>query len=173
MLNMLCLSAAGLEISWLTILLHMVNLVILIAILWLLLYKPIKKFIKKRQDTFKSVIDENKTQQDENTKLKEKYEELIDEATQEVAKASVIAKEQVEEQKQQILADAKHQAEEIKSIAVHEAEKEKKRMENAMKEDAVELATEIAGKIVQREIKPEDNKKIIDECLGGWKNSEK
>ena len=43
-----------LNINWQQILLHLLNLVILIVGLYLILYKPVKKFMKKRNVTYAS-----------------------------------------------------------------------------------------------------------------------
>ena len=47
-----------LNIDWQQILLHLLNFVILFAILYFLLYKPIKDFMQKRMDYYKSLYDE-------------------------------------------------------------------------------------------------------------------
>ncbi len=53
-----------LNIDWQQILLHLLNFVILFAILYFLLYKPIKDFMQKRMDYYKSLYDEaNKIKQ--------------------------------------------------------------------------------------------------------------
>ena len=59
-----------LNINWQQILLHLLNLVILIVGLYLLLYKPVKKFMKKREDAYKE-REENTQAALDNAKAKE------------------------------------------------------------------------------------------------------
>lgn len=172
MFTALLASEGTLSIDWLTILLHILNLAVLVFFIWILLYKPVKKMIKKRHDYYKQLEDEGKSGVEEVGRKKAEYDGLIDQAKQEVAKASETAKVQVEEQKKQIIEEAHKEADLIKFTAKDETEKEKKRMETALKEDVAELATGIAEKIIQREIKKSDNKKIIDDCLSDWSKNE-
>ena len=67
------------------ILLHLLNLVILIIGLTFLLYKPVLKFIKKRQDDIQAGIDKGEQLQAEATEKKAEYEKLVEEADSQAA----------------------------------------------------------------------------------------
>ncbi len=47
-----------LNLDWQQILLHLLNFVILFAILYFLLYKPVKNFIEKRRKAYEDIDNE-------------------------------------------------------------------------------------------------------------------
>ena len=60
-----------LNIDWQQILLHLFNFAILVAGLYLLLYNPVKKFIKKREDHYVQVDQEAEGKRQEAAELAE------------------------------------------------------------------------------------------------------
>ena len=70
------------------ILFHMINLVILIVALYFLLFKPTKKFMAKRKEEIVKITRENEELQESTKKIKEEYDDLIEKAKAEAAKAN-------------------------------------------------------------------------------------
>ena len=66
-----------LNINFQQIFLHLFNFVILFGVLYFLLYAPVKKFLASREEYFKNLDDEAKTNLDESDKLKAEYETKI------------------------------------------------------------------------------------------------
>ena len=69
-----------LNIDWQQILLHLFNFVVLTGVLYFLLYKPVKSFMDKRTEEYRSADEKaNKTVSDvleENARLKEEIRRL-------------------------------------------------------------------------------------------------
>ena len=73
-----------LNIDWQQILLHVFNFIILAGGLWLLLYKPVKDFMTKREKYYKD-IDDSANEKAEKAKESERlYEERIAGAEKEI-----------------------------------------------------------------------------------------
>lgn len=121
-----------LNVDWQQILLHLFNFVILAGGLWLLLYKPVKNFMAKREayynDMDKSANDKLAAAQEE----QEKYSGLIAKAQDEaselkkkaMADADVAAKAHIaeaEQEKNRIIDDAKRAAQAEKNKVLQEA----------------------------------------------------
>lgn len=121
-----------LNVDWQQILLHLFNFVILAGGLWLLLYKPVKNFMAKREayykDMDKSANDKLAAAQEE----QEKYSGLIAKAQDEaselkkkaMADANVAAKAHIaeaEQEKNRIIDDAKRAAQAEKNKVLQEA----------------------------------------------------
>ena len=72
---------------------------------------------------------------------------------------------------EETLAEAKLRAEKILQEAEEEAKNEKVKAITAMKGEVAEVAVMIASGILDKEITPEENAKIIDDCLKEWDES--
>lgn len=119
-----------LNVDWQQILLHLFNFVILAGGLWLLLYKPVKNFMAKREAYYK---DMDKAANDKLAAAEEeqsKYSGLIAKAQDEAA-----------ELKKKAMADAEAAA----KVHIEEAEHEKQRMID----DARKAAQAEKNKILQ------------------------
>ena len=74
-----------LNIDWQQIILHLFNFVILFAILYILLYKPVKDFMQKRIDYYKKLDGDANENLDESDKAKQEYMQKLADADQEIA----------------------------------------------------------------------------------------
>ena len=63
-----------LNIDWQQILLHLFNFVILAGGLYLLLYRPVKNFMKKREEHYKAMDQQARQDRQEAQQLKEDYQ---------------------------------------------------------------------------------------------------
>lgn len=111
-----------LNIDWQQILLHLFNFIVLFAILYFLLYKPVKQFMDKRTEYYKNLEDEANANLAESEKVKEEYIKKLSDAEAEIAEKSETArrelaasldirKKQAEEEASGIIADARSAAE--------------------------------------------------------------
>lgn len=121
-----------LNVDWQQILLHLFNFIILAGGLWLLLYKPVKDFMAKREAYYK---DMNKAADDKLAAAEaeqQKYSELIAKAQEEaadirkkaMADAETAAKSHIEDaerEKQRIISDARKAAQAEKNKVLQEA----------------------------------------------------
>lgn len=121
-----------LNVDWQQILLHLFNFIILAGGLWLLLYKPVKNFMAKREAYYK---DMNKAADDKLAAAEaeqQKYSELISKAQEEaadirkkaMADAETAAKSHIEDaerEKQRIISDARKAAQAEKNKVLQEA----------------------------------------------------
>ncbi|MDR3318440.1 MAG: ATP synthase F0 subunit B [Clostridiales bacterium] len=154
----------------LELLFYAVNLIILVGGLYLLLFKPVKKLITKRKETLAAVYNENEKLNKEALELKHKYEEAIATTCREAAESAFGVTKAAEGRADEIIAAAKQKADDIIEAAEAEAVAERKRLSNDFKHQIMDLAIEVAGTILEREVSSEDNDKIIEEALGRWKN---
>ena len=157
-----------LGIDWLKIVIHFVVFAILAGGLYLMLYKPILRFIRNRQENIQKGIDEGKAMQEEGQAVKEEYDRKM--ADIDAERDRVIADAQA--QSEQIVADAHAQVQkectQIKEDARRKAEAEQQAAKEELRQDAGKVAVDLAGAILEREISPEDNERLIIECLNAW-----
>jgi F-type H+-transporting ATPase subunit b len=143
--------------------LHVINTIILFIALRFLIYKPVVKFLRAREDRV------NKQQEDAKEALRlaeEKRfqsEKLIDEAQNKASTLIKTSSEHARSHGEEIIKSAQLEADELKTRALKELDKEKKYALQSMKDDIVDLSVRIAAKVLQRELTREDNEKLVNE----------
>lgn len=152
-----------LDISPLEIGIHILNVVILFIVLRLLLYKPVLKYMKKRENTFANKIDELDNREKELIQQKEEYDRLMAEADGKAAAIITKSNEIAREHAKEIVDDAKEHSRDIVLRAKKEIEAEKVQTRADLKTEITDMAVKIAEKVLEREVSVDDNRKIIDE----------
>ncbi|MFO7153507.1 MAG: F0F1 ATP synthase subunit B [Caldicoprobacter oshimai] len=152
------------EYVW-TFIFNIVNTIILFIFLKWLLFKPIKNFLDRRTQRFEAKIEELKKRESEIEENKRLSREELEKVRQQVKtimeQAERIAQERIQEAQQ----EAQRQAEAILEQARRQIEQEREQAVEAVKAQAVNLAVELASKVLQSHITPEQNKAIIEKFL--------
>ena len=129
-----------LNIDWQQILLHLLNFLILGVGLYFLLYKPVRKFMKKREDGYKEREDKTAEALEEARHSREEYEGRLSAADAEISEMKAVRAEK--------LRDAQKEAEDIVSAARASAEKEKKKIIDGVGGDIRDIVNDMAQKVV-------------------------
>ena len=146
-----------------SLLLHLVNIVILYIVFRLLLYKPVAKFMKSRQERFAKEREELDAEKAEADAIRAQGDEILHKADAETQVAQIMA--QADKDAKSIREEAQKQAGVIIENAKQEAQEEKRRQLEAMHDQVMELSVALASRILEREIKPEDHQKLMEEFL--------
>lgn len=160
----------SLGLNWQHMLFYAINIIILVVVLRLLIYKPIKKIIEKRREHLEYLDNENKKLNEEALELKKNYEKTIIDTKHEVSRMTEEVTKTAESKRIEILYDAQKKADEIIAKATHDMEQEKMRSANIYKQQIPDISMEIAKKIVKRELTQKDNQKVIEDALNDWEN---
>ena len=107
-----------LNIDWQQILLHLFNFVLLFAILYFLLYKPVKQFMDKRIEYYNKMDGDAKAKLEDAEKAKAAYLQKLASAEEEISaekeksrkeleEVSVLKKKQAEQEAAKIIKDAR------------------------------------------------------------------
>lgn len=139
------------------------TVVILFFILRWLLYKPVTKFLEKRQQGYADKVMELEQREADTKVLREKYENLLNDAQSQAADIINKGNEMAQERSKTIVEEAKEQARTLTLRTHEDIETEKRIAKQEMREEIVEMAVQIAGRVLEREVNENDNKKIIDE----------
>ena len=118
-----------LNINWQQILLHLFNFIILAGGLYILLYKPVKNFMQKREDYYREIDDAAKAKLNAAENAKTEYAEKLKDVQKEIdgiksaaaAEADKTAKERIaaaENEKNKILLEANSEIENMVSAAI-------------------------------------------------------
>ncbi len=142
-----------------------VNTIILFAILYWLLRKPISNFISNGIESIVSKFEKAKKEKEEALNLLKEAEKKLEEAKEEAQKIVSYAEEVAKREKEQIVEEAKQTAERIVKMADEEIEKEAYKAKEELKKFAAQKAIEIAQVKIKSSITPELNKKLIESSL--------
>lgn len=159
-------------ITWSGILLHLINLVILTVGLYLLLFKPVKKMIRERQEKVKKIEKENADLNEEVKELKDSSRKVLSEAKQEAAVIHDNAVKVANQKAGEIVGDAKTRAKTLIERTEAEMEAERKKMQTDVEKQIADVSLAVAEKVLGRSVSGEDNRRLIEESLKEWSERE-
>jgi|AGTN01.1.fsa_nt_gi ATP synthase, F0 subunit b len=163
-------AAAPLGFNIIEVLFHMLNFGILLICIRFLLYKPIKKFMEKRSEEYKKTERESEKNKKEASELRERHEKILEEARIEAVRILKEAESAAEAESKSVIEAARKQAAEMAERNEQDIEARKVQAKEDLAYSVSELAVVIAAKILEREIKPEDNDSVISAVIDQWKN---
>ncbi len=146
-------------------LVSLANLVLLFLMVKKFLYKPVTKMLEARQNTIKKDYDDANEAKEQALNDKIKYEEKLREAKNE---ADTVIKNAVgiaSEREKEIIAEAKAKADSIVRQAENEAILERKKAEDAVKKEIVEVSSLLTEKVLEREVTAADHQRFIDSFI--------
>lgn len=147
------------------ILFHVINVVILFIAIRLLLYKPIRKFMQARADRVEAELVDAEQKQQAAATRQNQLDADAQQAKIEAAQAIASGVQQGQKTGEEVIARARQQADVIVVQAREEARQIQLETKETVRAQAVNMAVEIAGKLLEREVNPEDHQKIIEQFL--------
>ena len=143
----------------------LVNLLLLFLIVKKFLYKPAKRMLDARQNDIQSDYDAAAEAKEQANLDKIKYEEKLQSAKIEADEVIKSAVNIANEREKEIIAEAKIKADGIIRQAENDALLERKKAEDAVKKEIVEVSTALANKLLEREINVNDHRDLIDSFI--------
>lgn len=136
-----------LNIDWQQILLHWMNLAILTGGLYILLYKPVKGFIAKREEHYRQLDEQAAQKLAEAERVHAEYQAKLDGADEEIHQARAKAQQAIQQSTEDQLAQAKEQARQIVAHAQTEAEQSRERVLRESQRELRKLAAQATKKL--------------------------
>ena len=142
-------------------------------LLRIFLFKPLNKIINERTQSIQNDIDSAKKAKSEAEELKEQYESTIGDAKEEAKNIIMKAHEDAESERDAIIKKAHEDAEQKVAEADKEIESERKKVLRQAQSEIADLAIEAASKIVGANVDDEKNRRLVDEFLSGKEGGSK
>lgn len=140
------MTGVPLNLDWQQVLLHLLNFVILFAILYFLLYKPVRNFMDKRRAAYQEMDDQAHAAKEEAENLKLQYQQQLADAETEIAARKQAALHSADKRAKEIEQRAQEEAAGILSQAKRQAESERDRIIGEAGNQITEMAKEAAEK---------------------------
>ena len=141
------------------------NLIIQLVIFKKLLLNPVKKVIAERKAKADSQIADAQKLRTEAEAMKAEYEQNLQNARTEANQIVAAAQKTATARSEELLGEARAQAAALKQKAEADIAQERKKAVNEVKDEIGGMAMEIASKVVEREIREEDHKDLIEEFI--------
>ena len=151
-------------IPW-TFIAQILNLFIQVYLIKRFLFKPINEVLKKRQKLADQNIEEAKKAKEDAEAVKAEYESSMSNARAEAGRIIEDAKKDAGLRAVEMIREAQAEASSIKAKAEADIRLERKKALNEVKDEIGSLAMDIAGKVVEKEIREDDHRALIDEFL--------
>ena len=147
------------------ILLHMLNFVILAGGLWLLLYKPVMKFLSERRAHFEDLEARSAAAKEESDRLQEAYATRIHDAEVEIAALKQKAEREGAAAAKAYIDAAHEKATAIVSAAEQAAETRRAQILDSAQTEIGELVLEATQKLLSGTADPERTGALYEEFL--------
>ena len=141
------------------------NVLILFVLLKIFLFKPIAKIRDERTRTIQDNLDSAEKAKSEAEELRQQYEDSISEAKEKANQIIMQAHEDAESERSAIIRKSQEEAEQIVSSASKTIENERRRVLQEAQTQIADLAIEAASKIIGENVDDEKNRRLVDEFL--------
>ena len=152
------------EFDW-NSLFALITFLVLFLILKHFFFEKIHNFMEERAASVQKTLDHAAETDRKAEERLRTYEEKIDGAEAEGRQIIADARKTADAQADRILEDANARAEEALRHSRQELERETASDRKQLRREVGELATEAAGRILQKELNPETHREIIDRVL--------
>lgn len=158
-------------VNFWTCLFTLVNLFILYKFMKKLLFKPVQNMIDSRQKEIDDLYADADRSKAEAEALKTQYEGQLSEANAERERILKAAHQRALQQQETMLREAQEQAARTLKRADEQIELEKKQARNELKNEVSDMAVQIAGAVLARDVKPAEHEALIDSFIDGLGDS--
>lgn len=137
----------------------------LFLILSHLLFNPVRKLLEDRKAKIARELENAANDQEQAKLLKAEYEAKLQKADEEAEAILTEARKKALKNEERIVADAKAEAARIIARANEEVALEEKRVRDSMKQEIIQVAQAMAGKVVASNMDVTIQESLVDETL--------
>jgi F-type H+-transporting ATPase subunit b len=145
------------------LLIHIINILVLFVLLRTILFKPVNKFLSERTARIENQLKDAETKQAEALELKQTYVQHIESYEAEGREIVRDSQLKASQEASAIVKDARNQAEELIAEAHEKIAADKVQAVAEARTEVALLATEIAARILKREVSVADNKAVAED----------
>lgn len=155
----------ALNLNLWSMLFQIINLVILAGLLYLILYKPVTQMVAEREQRIEGGLAAAAEAKEQAQNLLAQYQEQMQKAKQQSQEIIDQARQLGEKMQQEIVSQARAEAEKTLARAKSEIEASRQQAIAELRAEAATLAVLAAGKIIEKEITPEDHRRLAETVI--------
>ncbi len=145
-----------------------VNIVSFLLLLWILnkfLFKPIMAVMDQRAEDIRNTYQTAEDEKARMEQLRAEYESKMAEIAEEAREKIAAAINEGQHTKQQILEEAREKAAQILQRGHEELQREREKMLIELREQLVDLSTDVAAKVLARSLNQDDHRRLVREFI--------
>jgi len=142
-----------------------ITFLVLLLLLWKTAWKPIVEALDARAEKIRGDIENADKSRQEAEKLLAEHRQMMGSAKDEASKVIALGRDEAEKIRNDIIERANKDAKEIAERIKREITLAKENALAEIKAEIVVLSTDIASKIIQKNLKPEDQNALVKETL--------
>ena len=151
--------------NWTSFVVQLAALVILITVVIVFAYKPVKKIVTKRQDYIESNIKEAENSKAIWAENELKSKETVLASTRTAADIVAEAKETANVERSKILDETALEVERMKKDAENDIARMKEEAKEDIRQEIVSVALDASKELLGREVNSSDNTRLIEEFI--------
>lgn len=137
-------------IDWRLLIIQIINFAILVGALWYLLYKPVLKMLKEREDMVAKGVKDAEDAAKAKEEIESTKSSMLKQAEHTAQEVVAHAKEQGAMERTKIVSDAEAHADKVKKDAELRAQESKARAQKEAEKDIARLSVLAAEKVLQK-----------------------
>lgn len=154
---------------------YWVNIMLLIAVLAFLLYKPVKRFMQARTERIQKQLAQANDELEQAKQMKRQYEEMIRNIAKERDEILLEAHKRALAKSDDIIAKAHGEAEIIHEHALEEIRRDREHAQHEVKKQIIDVSMLVAGRFIEASINRETQDDYVNKALaeleeGAWHN---
>ena len=138
-----------------------------------LLFGRVKKIMSERKQAVQTVYDDATRAREEAENDRELYKSRLNQADNEADRILEDARNRARARENEIIEDAKRRASDTMRRADESIELDRRRAVNELKNEISGLSIDIAEKVIEKEIDPDDHRRLIDGFIDSIRDGEK
>lgn len=146
-------------------LIQLFNVLLLAGLLGFILYKPVRKFLRNREEYIGGKLSDARTRVSEADELKAQYEAKLAGVEAEKERILEAARTEAMKNSASIIDAAKEEAAQIKRRADEIIKAEKERLKDDTKLYIIELSSLMAGKLIKKDVDDQMQDELFDESI--------
>lgn len=154
-----------LSIDLFTALFTLANTIALFLVLKKFLFKPVLKIIDDRQQEIDQMYTEAQNAKEHAQAMEQEYTQKLAQAADTSEKLVKEAVTRGQNREEEIIRQANADADAIRRKANADIAREKKKAVNDAKNEISQIALEIAGKVVERQLQEKDQEELVDQFI--------
>ena len=147
------------------IIISLANLLVMFLILRRFLFKPVQRMFDMRRKQVEDIYAEAREERSQAEDMKQEYETRMASAREEADGLVRNAVQTAQRRSDAIVQEAKSEATHLKQKAESEIEQEKRKAYSELMGEISGMAADIAGRMVEREINPDDHRELVEEFI--------
>ncbi len=145
---------------------QVLSFIVLVVVLSILLKKPMRAFLLKRQGDIRNILEQSAKKRAESQGYFAEWDRKLNVMNREIEALHASIAQEGESERKRIIGRAQEEGERIRKQAEIIAEQEVKKARLALKKEMVNLSVELAEKLLRESIQPNDQERLVKEYIG-------